>query len=67
MYKKSRHLARFAHIEPIAMPALFRFISVVIFMSVIHPLTAQLANNPVIAHRGAWKKNALPENSIASL
>jgi len=67
MYKKSRHLARFAHIEPIAMPALFRFISVVIFMSVIHPLTSQLANNPVIAHRGAWKKNALPENSIASL
>jgi glycerophosphoryl diester phosphodiesterase len=24
-------------------------------------------NNPVIAHRGAWKKNNLPENSIASL
>jgi len=23
--------------------------------------------NPVIAHRGAWKKNHLPENSIASL
>ncbi|MES2454965.1 MAG: glycerophosphodiester phosphodiesterase family protein [Bacteroidota bacterium] len=23
--------------------------------------------NPVIAHRGAWKKNKLPENSIASL
>lgn len=23
--------------------------------------------NPVIAHRGAWKKNNLPENSIASL
>ncbi|MEO7984716.1 MAG: glycerophosphodiester phosphodiesterase family protein, partial [Bacteroidota bacterium] len=27
----------------------------------------QFANNPVIAHRGAWKKNNLPENSIASL
>ncbi|MEW4923689.1 family 16 glycosylhydrolase [Algibacter sp. 2305UL17-15] len=25
------------------------------------------ADNPVIAHRGAWKKNNLPENSIASL
>jgi glycerophosphoryl diester phosphodiesterase len=24
-------------------------------------------NNPVIAHRGAWKKNNLPENSIAAL
>lgn len=24
-------------------------------------------NNPVIAHRGAWKKNNLPQNSIASL
>jgi glycerophosphoryl diester phosphodiesterase len=23
--------------------------------------------NPVVAHRGAWKKNHLPENSIASL
>lgn len=23
--------------------------------------------NPVVAHRGAWKKNNLPENSIASL
>ncbi|WP_435414638.1 family 16 glycosylhydrolase [Polaribacter aestuariivivens] len=25
------------------------------------------AKNPVIAHRGAWKNNNLPENSIASL
>lgn len=25
------------------------------------------ANNVVIAHRGAWKKNKLPENSIAAL
>jgi len=24
-------------------------------------------SNPVIAHRGAWKKNNLPENSLASL
>lgn len=27
----------------------------------------QFANNPVIAHRGAFKKNNLPENSIAAL
>ena len=25
------------------------------------------ANNPVIAHRGAWKANNFPENSVASL
>ena len=25
------------------------------------------ADNIVVAHRGAWKKNSLPENSIASL
>lgn len=25
------------------------------------------ATNPVVAHRGAWKKNGFPENSIASL
>lgn len=25
------------------------------------------ADNPIVAHRGAWKKNNLPENSIASL
>lgn len=25
------------------------------------------ADNPVVAHRGAWKKRGLPENSIASL
>lgn len=29
--------------------------------------TTQFAANPVIAHRGAWKKNGLPENSIASV
>jgi hypothetical protein len=25
------------------------------------------ANNKVVAHRGAWKKNKLPQNAIASL
>jgi glycerophosphoryl diester phosphodiesterase len=29
--------------------------------------TTHFYDNPVIAHRGAWKKNNLPENSIASL
>lgn len=27
----------------------------------------QFANNPVIAHRGAWKTKGLPQNSIAAL
>ncbi|MEO8820816.1 MAG: glycerophosphodiester phosphodiesterase family protein [Ginsengibacter sp.] len=27
----------------------------------------KLANNKVVAHRGAWKNNRLPENSIAAL
>ncbi|HRN57716.1 MAG TPA: glycerophosphodiester phosphodiesterase family protein, partial [Agriterribacter sp.] len=29
--------------------------------------TLTFAPNIVVAHRGAWKKNKLPENSIASL
>jgi len=29
--------------------------------------TPQFASNPVVAHRGAFKKNGFPENSIASL
>jgi glycerophosphoryl diester phosphodiesterase len=29
--------------------------------------TVKFAQNPVVAHRGAWKANNLPENSIASL
>jgi beta-glucanase (GH16 family)/glycerophosphoryl diester phosphodiesterase len=27
----------------------------------------RFSDNPVVAHRGAWKRNNLPENSIASL
>lgn len=27
----------------------------------------RIEKNPVVAHRGAWKKNGFPENSIASL
>lgn len=32
-----------------------------------HLALATANANPVVAHRGAWKKNDLPENSIASL
>lgn len=31
------------------------------------PNKMQFAQNPVVAHRGAWKQNNLPQNSIASL
>jgi glycerophosphoryl diester phosphodiesterase len=32
-----------------------------------HPIQPTFAENPIIAHRGAFKKNNFPENSIASL
>src|SRR5687768_10559476 len=32
-----------------------------------HLVQVEFADNPVIAHRGAFKKNNLPENSIAAL
>lgn len=32
-----------------------------------NPSTISFADNPVIAHRGAWKAKNLPENSIAAL
>ena len=35
--------------------------------SVIKKSTMSFSTNPVIAHRGAFKKNGFPENSIASL
>jgi glycerophosphoryl diester phosphodiesterase len=38
------------------------YLSLVYFTSALWP-----KYNPVIAHRGAWKKNGVPENSIASL
>lgn len=31
------------------------------------PTKASFAQNPIVAHRGAWKQNNLPQNSIASL
>src|SRR5688572_12784132 len=30
-------------------------------------IDVQFAKNPVVAHRGAFKKNGFPENSIAAL
>jgi len=41
-----------------------------LFTKNIEPVSLSLQSsnkNPVIAHRGAWKKKSLPENSIASL
>lgn len=47
------------------------FVIIVIFSScaITKELTqpVSFSANPVIAHRGAWKKNNLPQNSIASL
>jgi glycerophosphoryl diester phosphodiesterase len=33
----------------------------------INTLSMKFADNPIVAHRGAWKKNTLPENSVAAL
>jgi len=40
-----------------------------IWQRIFAPTLMRMKNtfNPVVAHRGAWKKNGLPENSIASL
>jgi glycerophosphoryl diester phosphodiesterase len=49
------------------------FISIIILLlaactaSKKNKSSIKFADNPVIAHRGAWKKNNLPENSIAAL
>lgn len=40
---------------------------ILILLAMITTANAQFLNNPVIAHRGAWKKDGLPQNSIASL
>ncbi len=49
----------------------FSMVSIIVYMS-CQPRqyaigTSVRASNPVIAHRGAFKKNGFPENSIASL
>lgn len=45
----------------------FIYFAVVVLMASCNTDTSQFNDNPVIAHRGAWKKTQLPENSIASL
>jgi beta-glucanase (GH16 family)/glycerophosphoryl diester phosphodiesterase len=56
---------------------LFKTIAVILFLNIVFTLRGQTYNNVdpsnrfltngVIAHRGAWKKDNLPQNSIASL
>lgn len=47
----------------------FILLMILFSCSVVKPKATSMsfADNPVIAHRGAFKKNGLPENSIASL
>lgn len=49
---------------------MFRY-SIAAFILVLmltNPISSQsIINDPVVAHRGAWKANKLPENSLASL
>lgn len=45
----------------------FFFLLMVSTCCVVSRHGTRFADNVVVAHRGAWKKNALPENSIASL
>lgn len=54
----------------------FQTLSVFLFLIFIQPSTAQnsgsgnqynFLKNGVVAHRGAWKNDGLPQNSIASL
>ena len=42
-----------------------RVIPLVLMAIIFH--SCQVQKNAIVAHRGAWKKNNLPENSIASL
>ena len=44
---------------------IFRSFSFLVFLLIGFSSNAQ--KNAIVAHRGAWKKNNLPENSIASL
>lgn len=67
MYKKTVQQLALPVLKSIAMPVLSRLVAALILIATMQPLSAQVANNQVIAHRGAWKKSGLPENSIASL
>lgn len=44
----------------------FQLISVRVYTQTGNTHTG-FVTNPIVAHRGAWKKNSFPENSIASL
>jgi glycerophosphoryl diester phosphodiesterase len=46
---------------------LILFIVIFISCTTSKPSMQTFADNPVVAHRGAFKKNAFPENSIAAL
>lgn len=49
------------------MKNLICFAVVILLMASCNTIDPQFNDNQVIAHRGAWKKTQLPENSIASL
>ena len=40
---------------------------IIILLGIASSTQAQFLDNPVIAHRGAWKEDQLPQNSIAAL
>jgi glycerophosphoryl diester phosphodiesterase len=46
---------------------LFMFLFAVSCSGQVNVVTTIVANNSIVAHRGAWKKNNFPQNSIASL
>jgi len=47
---------------------MIKVISVILCVFILHSIHGQSKNKDiVVAHRGAWKSNGLPENSIASL
>ena len=48
------------------MPLLFHILLLMVFNTCMIPPPV-VHDNVVVAHRGAWKKNGLPENSIAAL
>lgn len=49
------------------MKKLAYFAALLIMLGCSSTENSEFKDNPVIAHRGAWKKNQVPQNSIASL
>ena len=64
-YKNSEHqfIDFFKMIKQLSIVALGLFV----FGCSSSKKTISFSKNQVIAHRGAWKKNGFPQNSIASL